>query len=120
MLKKLGILMISIMLNSVALAETCPDVASIKAGNFNGWKALNANSDNPASKNDIDIFKKQIQDFYQAEWSEDFEGNGHCYYTGYLEVLLAKDTSAPTISTHWQDLGFVLRCISGSVNDCEF
>lgn len=120
MLKKLGALIMGITLSSVALAETCPDVASIKAGNFDGWQALNANSDNPASKNDIDIFKKQIQDFYQAEWSEDFEGNGHCYYTGYLEVLLAKDTPAPKISAHWQDLGIVLRCKSGSVKVCEF
>lgn len=113
-------LLIGIILNSVALAETCPDVNNIKAGNFNGWQALNVNSDTPASQDDIAIFKKQIQDFYQAEWSEDFEGNGHCYYTGYLEVLLAKDTAAPKISSYWQDTGVVLRCKSGSVKDCEF
>lgn len=120
MLKKLSVLALAFTFTNVALAETCPDVSNIKVGQFNGWQALDVNSDTPASAQAIATFKKKVKNFDQAEWSEDFVGHGHCYYTGYLEVLLAKDTAKPKISDHWSDTGVVLRCKSSAVKDCEF
>lgn len=120
MFKKLSVMTLACMLAMPAIADTCPSVADIKVGQFNGWQALDVNSDTPASSQAIAAFKKRVKDFYQAEWSADYEGHGHCYYTGYLEVLLAKDTAQPKVSDFWKDLGFVLRCQSADVKDCGF
>lgn len=120
MLKKIYISLLIITFSHLVFAETCPDIASIKAGQFKGWQALDLNSDFSASDEAIEYFKNHVKSFYQAEWAEDFIGPARCYYTGDLEVGLAKDVSKPKLSTHWIDIGILFRCKSGVVKDCEF
>ena len=97
----------------------CPTVADIKADIFKDWQAHDVDDDEPADAIAIKNFRAKVTEFYLAEWSVDYNGTGHCYYQGDLQILLAKDTVKPS-QYSWQNVGNLMRCISNNVKICEF
>lgn len=104
---------------SAADTAVCPSIADIKADIFKGWQAHDVDNDEPADAIAVEKFKQKVSEFYLAEWSVDYNGSGHCYYQGDLQILLAKDTPKPT-PDHWKNLGSLMRCISNNVDICKF
>lgn len=108
-----------------ALAETCPDPNNIKAGNLQGWLALNSTNDEPANLYQIAVFKKTINNFWLAEWTTEYplpvDFHGRCYYESEIEVYLAKDVLKPiTSSGYWKKNGDIDQCYSESTGSCPF
>ena len=103
-------------------ADLCPTPDQIKNNEFNGWVFLNSNSDNPANHQQIDKFIKSVTEFYQAEYSEDYNnGNAHCYYHSKADVFLAKETPPPKENHgNWKNNGMNLVCQSSLPKDCDF
>jgi len=129
---KLKLILLAVLLPTVCHATTknlCPDISSIKAGNFQGWVALNNLDDEPASAEDIAVFKNTIGSFVSAEWSADYlYGFGRCDYTSDIEVSLASSTLPlfiqPSDKKHWSWDGIVAHCPKADhapqLTDCKF
>jgi hypothetical protein len=102
--------------------EHCPTPEQIRLGQFQGWQAVNANSNYPANAKEIETFKKHIGNFYQAEVFEEESWNGHCYYYGYQEVYLGKwiDFQPNQEKSNWHFNGIMWRCQSNHVSQCLF
>src|SRR6185312_2148137 len=95
-------------------AVVCPSVDILKQSNAQQWLALNFNSDEPATPEDIDDFLKTLRGFTDAVWSEDYEyGYGRCYYDSDAEVYIASyHNPVPTRPTlrPWVWDGRIARC----------
>jgi hypothetical protein len=107
MLRK--ILILSLLVSSLAQAETCPTLADMKRDMFNGWNVLGLDSGEPVSASTLKRFQHDVAQFALAGWLPSApEGSGECYYYGvkpdvdYLGVYLAKHTLPPDQSVgHW-------------------
>jgi hypothetical protein len=125
MLKKVCLVMALCSLPLITMAETCPSLESIHAGNLQGWVALNSTSDNYASKELVAAFEKGAEDFWLAEWTTEypFPPNmpGRCYYLTpcYVDVYLAKGVPAPS-GKNWKENDNIKQCYSQSVAGCAF
>ncbi|CAN5433488.1 hypothetical protein BH10PSE19_BH10PSE19_21150 [soil metagenome] len=114
--------------NRLALANilgnvVCPTIDEVKTGEFKHWLALNINSDEPASLEEIAKFKKLTRHFSGAQWSSDYlYGFGRCTYGANMEVYLASDQIpllTRPIKEPWHWNGVVASCL-GTIRDCVF
>lgn len=122
MKKYLILLSGALLATTTVAADVCPTPEQIRNNEFNGWVFLNSNSENPASHQQIDKFMKSVTEFYQADYSEDFNnGNAHCYYRSKADVFLAKEANSPKENNgKWKNNGINLVCQSSMPKDCNF
>lgn len=106
----------------VYASQFCPDVNQIKKGNFEGWLALYGLSDEPASPTQIEKFKNSIQYFTEAFWNADYlNGRARCNYENDADVQLAKNLSAPGLSSpSWHLSWGTYTCRSQEQTACPF
>jgi hypothetical protein len=112
-------------ISAVKAQQICPDAAVLKQGIPPGWIALYSASDDPATPELIKEFQKSVQEFYIAEWSEDYQyGYGRCYYQSAVEVSIARRSDAmpkpPAANDHWRWRYNIAQCPTFNVSNCPF
>ncbi|MBX3708337.1 MAG: hypothetical protein KIT56_06565 [Gammaproteobacteria bacterium] len=127
MMRQYVLSVILVILCTVSFADTCPSVADIKKSALNGWKAYDSDDGMPLSQTREAQFKKMIERFALAEWSNPKSKHDsiHCYYidnTGSsLEAYFAKEDLSPKNkpNSFWYQVSGFMHCAAGK-DKCEF
>jgi hypothetical protein len=111
---------------TMAYADTCPSVKDIQSKVLSGWKAYDSDDGTPLSSLREKEYKKTIEEFALAEWSDqqNRKGTMHCYYrdkTGSsLEAYLAQDYFVPQKhKNYWYKVSGFMHCAAG-MEKCKF
>lgn len=107
----------------LAQAYYCPDIESIKAGDFKNWVPINRQLNRPATPEEITEFKTNIRFFDSADWSRYFQfGFGFCNYNSLRVGLASNDLPlfARPISSNWVWDNIIAHCDGENVEGCQF
>lgn len=119
------IIFILIFVTPLALAESCPTVEEIKAGDFRAWHVFSSDNGTPLPPLGLEKFKRSVASFALAEYAKGApEGEAHCYYKTKskpcAEGFLARHGSKPQLNTgFWYQESMFMRC-SHSLASCLF
>ena len=115
-----------LILPTLCLAESCPDIKTIKSNTLTGWTARDSDDGKPLNAKRTAFFKKNIEQFTLAEWVTDGKqkGNMHCYYSDKngsgLEAYLTKESFRPNNLKHyWYQVSGSMHCAAG-MGECLF
>jgi hypothetical protein len=124
-MKKLAVLISTLLATSLAIAETCPTIAQIRANNLNGWSAYTNDEGEPLTPTQLQAFEQNVGGFYSIRWLGGApEGESHCYYVNkqryWTRAFLSKSGLVPDFSSpNWTYVDDEPRC-HASIAGCPF